>query len=130
MISAGQIMTRGKAGALSGVSGTFKSAGALLRASTVFLAITGAWVGSGTVAVAQNITLNSVTIEGNQRVGDAAILTRAGIVPGQTISQAQLNAALQRLNASGLFETVDFTPRGSGLLITVSEFPTINRINL
>ena len=34
------------------------------------------------VASAQQITLNTVNIEGNARIGDAAILSRAGIVRG------------------------------------------------
>lgn len=36
---------------------------------------------------------------------------------------------MQALQASGLFESVDITQQGNGLLITVVEFPTINRIN-
>ena len=122
-------MQRGISGVTTGISTSARSVRTLLRASTVCLVISGAWVGSGSVAVSQAITLSSVNIEGNQRVGDAAILSRAGITPGEQITQAQLNAALQRLNASGLFETVEFTPQGSTLLITVTEFPTINRIN-
>jgi outer membrane protein insertion porin family len=81
------------------------------------------------MAPAQQITISSVNIEGNARIGDAAILTRAGIVPGQTISAGQLNAGLQNLVESGLFESVEFDPRGNTLNITVVEFPTINRIN-
>jgi len=79
--------------------------------------------------LAQQIPVNSVTIEGNQRIGDAAILTRAGIEPGQSISAGRLNAGLQALQASGLFESVEITPQGNGLVINVVEFPTINRIN-
>ncbi|WP_257883754.1 outer membrane protein assembly factor BamA [Roseobacter insulae] len=78
---------------------------------------------------AQQYTLNTVIVDGNARVGDAAILTRAGIARGQTISAGELNAAYQRLIDSGLFETVTFDPQGSSLRITVVEFPTINRIS-
>lgn len=101
----------------------------MLRTTTVCLALSAAWVGPTQLAHAQQISLNSVTIEGNARVGDAAILTRAGIVPGQSLSAGELNAAYQRLIDSGLFETVIFTPRGASLEITVVEYPTINRIN-
>jgi outer membrane protein insertion porin family len=75
------------------------------------------------------VTLGSVQVEGNARIGDAAILTRAGIAPGQTLSAGELNAALQRLNDSGLFESVEFQPSGNSLRIKVVEFPTINRIS-
>lgn len=88
-----------------------------------------AWASPVTLAHAQQITLSSIEIEGNARIGDAAILSRAGIAPGQALDVAELNSALQRLNDSGLFESVDFAPSGNRLVITVVEFPTINRIN-
>lgn len=101
----------------------------ILRITTVCVALSTAYVVPPTPAWAQEVTLGSIEIEGNTRIGDAAILTRAGIAPGQTVSVGQLNAALQRLNGSGLFETVDFEPSGNSLRITVVEFPTINRIS-
>ncbi|MEM9552548.1 MAG: outer membrane protein assembly factor BamA, partial [Pseudomonadota bacterium] len=88
-----------------------------------------AWLAPATPVLAQQYTLNTITVDGNLRIGDAAILTRAGIARGQSISAAQLNEAYQRLIDSGLFETVTFDPAGSSLRITVVEFPTINRIS-
>ncbi|MGD9293273.1 MAG: outer membrane protein assembly factor BamA [Roseobacter sp.] len=82
-----------------------------------------------TTVHAQQLTITRVNIEGNARIGDAAILSRAGIVPGEALTEGQLNAGLQRLVESGLFESVDFEPRGNTLNITVVEYPTINRIN-
>lgn len=101
----------------------------ILRITTVCIALSTVYVVPPTPAWAQEVTLGSIEIEGNTRIGDAAILTRAGIAPGQTVSVGQLNAALQRLNESGLFETVEFEPSGNSLRITVVEFPTINRIS-
>ncbi|MFK7869561.1 MAG: outer membrane protein assembly factor BamA [Roseobacter sp.] len=94
-----------------------------------FAAFSTAWVSPATFAHAQQVTLGAIEVEGNERIGDAAILTRAGIAQGQSLDIAELNEALQRLNDSGLFESVDFTPSGNSLKITVVEFPTINRIN-
>ncbi len=102
---------------------------AALRLSTFCAVLSMAWVTAPTMAPAQQVTLGSVQVEGNARIGDAAILTRAGIAPGQTLSAGELNAALQRLNDSGLFESVEFQPSGNSLRITVVEFPTINRIS-
>ncbi|MEM6887818.1 MAG: outer membrane protein assembly factor BamA [Pseudomonadota bacterium] len=93
------------------------------------IAVSTAWATTSGIAPAQDVTIGAIEIEGNARIGDAAILTQAGIAPGQTLDLADLNSALQRLNASGLFETVDFNPSGNTLVITVVEFPTINRIN-
>jgi outer membrane protein insertion porin family len=93
------------------------------------LLITTAWIVPGPQAFAQQYQFTTVQIEGNQRIGDSAVLSQAGIARGQTISAGQLNDAFQRLNASGLFETVEIEPQGSTLRITVVEFPTINRIS-
>lgn len=101
----------------------------ILKAAVFCGAISMAWMVLPQAASAQQIAVNSVTIEGNQRIGDAAILTRAGIVQGQTITAGELNAGVQRLQDSGLFESVDITPQGNGIVITVVELPTINRIN-
>lgn len=80
-------------------------------------------------AQAQNYAFNAVRVDGNQRVEDSTIISYTGLQPGKRVSAGQLNDAYQRILASGLFETVDLEPRGRTLLITVSEFPTINRIN-
>ena len=122
-------MIRGTSSSRSARRGRAVSTSALLRAAAFSVAISGAWIAPVHVASAQQITLNTVNIEGNARIGDAAILSRAGIVRGQTLSAGELNAGYQRLIDSGLFESVDFSPSGNSLKITVVEYPTINRIN-
>lgn len=122
-------MNRGNTGRGAVGRGPGTSLKYILRASIFCIAITVAWVAPSGQATAQQIPVNSVNIEGNARIGDAAILSRAGIVPGQPISAGALNAGVQNLVDSGLFESVDITPRGNGLTITVVEYPTINRIN-
>ena len=78
---------------------------------------------------AQTYRFNNVVIEGNQRIGNASILRTAGIARGETVSAGQVNDALQRLQSSGLFESVLVEPAGNTLRITVVEYPTINRIS-
>jgi len=80
-------------------------------------------------AAAQNFRFTNVQIEGNQRIGASSILRTAGIARGETVSAGQVNSAVQRLQNSGLFETVEIEPRGSTLVIRVVEYPTINRIS-
>ncbi len=97
----------------------------------VFLAVTlalGAVVITPTDVAAQEFRFSNVSIEGNQRVEPATILSFAGIARGQAVSAGDLNDAFQRLLESGLFESVEIEPRGSTLAITVVERPTINRI--
>lgn len=81
-------------------------------------------------AHAQSTVLNAVQIEGNQRVEDGTILSFAGISRGVAISAGALNDAAQRIRASGLFETVDVSTAGGTLKIVVTEWPTINQINV
>jgi outer membrane protein insertion porin family len=83
-----------------------------------------------TAAVAQEFTFNSVSISGNERIEPATILSYAGVRQGETLTAGQLNDAYQRVVASGLFETVDFTPQGSTLVIAVTERPLINAISI
>lgn len=80
-------------------------------------------------AWAQSFSFSSVQIDGNQRIESATILNYAGIARGQTVSAAELNDAYQRILASGLFEEVTLEPRGNTLVISVTEFPTINQIS-
>ncbi|WP_298862958.1 outer membrane protein assembly factor BamA [uncultured Sulfitobacter sp.] len=100
-----------------------------LKGLAFSLLITTAWIVPAPQVAAQQYQFNTVSIDGNQRIGDSAILSQAGIARGQAISAGELNDAYQRLNNSGLFESVSITPQGRTLKITVVELPTINRIS-
>ncbi|MEL7261040.1 MAG: outer membrane protein assembly factor BamA [Pseudomonadota bacterium] len=94
----------------------------------IFVIVSAIWLSVGTAVDAQSFRFNSIQIEGNTRIGDAAILQQAGIATGQTLSAGQVNDVVQNLQNSGLFESVAVEPRGNTLLITVVELPTVNRI--
>ncbi|WP_170409769.1 outer membrane protein assembly factor BamA [Ruegeria arenilitoris] len=81
-------------------------------------------------AWAQNFVFNSFDVEGNRRIETSTIIERTGIEPGQSVTAGELNDAYQRLLDSGVFETVELTPRGSTLVIEVEEYPTINQISV
>jgi outer membrane protein insertion porin family len=100
-----------------------------LKGLAFSLLVTTAWVAPATQVSAQQYQFNSVQIDGNQRIGDSAILSQAGIARGQAVGAGELNDAYQRLNNSGLFESVAISPQGNTLRITVVELPTINRIS-
>jgi outer membrane protein insertion porin family len=87
-----------------------------------------AWVLPTAPVQAQQYQFNTVQINGNDRIGDAAILRQAGISRGQPVSGGQLNDAYQSLQKSGLFESVEIEPRGGTLVISVVELPTLNRV--
>ena len=103
----------------------------LLKSSVASIALgfSVAYVALASIAEAQQYRFSSVAIEGNQRIEPSTILEYAGIGRGTAVSGSDLNGAFQRLQGSGLFESVDLEPRGNRLVIKVTEYPTINQIN-
>lgn len=95
----------------------------------VFLAIATLLAVFVTPVHAQDYRFNTVQVQGNQRVESSTIISYTGIARGQSLTGGQLNDAYQRVLDSGLFETVEFDPRGGTLVIKVVEYPTINIIN-
>jgi outer membrane protein insertion porin family len=78
---------------------------------------------------AQTFSVSRIDIRGNQRIEDATIRNFLGLDLSGPVTGGQINAAYQRLAATGLFEEIAMTPSGSTLVVTVREYPTINRIN-
>lgn len=76
-----------------------------------------------------SVSFSQIIVNGNQRIESATIRNFAGIQRGKPVTPGEINAAYQRLVATGLFEEVAVTPRGGQLVIAVREYPTINRIN-
>ncbi|MGO4854726.1 outer membrane protein assembly factor BamA [Phaeovulum sp. W22_SRMD_FR3] len=100
-----------------------------LRTACAVVALGAATVSGPTILFAQNYSFSQVKIEGNDRIEPATILSFAAISRGKAISAGELNAALQRIQASGLFESVEVVPSGGTLVIKVVENPTINVVS-
>lgn len=81
-------------------------------------------------ALAQSYVFSSVVVTGNERVADSTVIAYASVPLGKSVTAGELDAAYQRVLASGLFETVTFSPKGSRLLIAVTENPVVNRISV
>ncbi|MEN8918091.1 MAG: outer membrane protein assembly factor BamA [Octadecabacter sp.] len=96
--------------------------------ATVAFLLVSAMMAISTPAVAQNFNFSNVSVEGNQRIETATILTYLGFGQGEAVTAGTLNDAAQRIRATGLFESVDVVPQGRTLVIRVAEFPTVNRI--
>jgi outer membrane protein insertion porin family len=121
------------------MTGALRATKAVLIAS-LFLATPALSVASLALAVsvsvmaapaqAQSFRFSSFLVEGNRRVADDSVIAFTGLTPGSTVSAGQVNEALQNLQGSGLFETVEIVPRGNTLVIRVTEFPIINRISI
>jgi len=101
----------------------------LLVSAALNLTVVLGLIASAQSVLAQPYTFSNISVSGNQRIETSSIISFAAIPLRKIVTGAQVNAAFQRLQATGLFEKVDVTPRGGTLVIVVLEFPTINRIN-
>jgi len=113
-----------------GEGGTGERTPDLFRMNKVLAVSLAALLAVAQPGQAQNFRFSNFDVTGNERISDSAILTTAGIAPGATVTAGQVNDALQRLQNSGLFQSVEITPRGGTLVIEVEEYPTINRITV
>ncbi|MGB0498659.1 MAG: outer membrane protein assembly factor BamA [Rubricella sp.] len=74
------------------------------------------------------VTIRQITVEGSTRIDPATIAAYSELSVGDTVSPSEINAAVGRIFATGLFETVEIIPAGDGLVISVVENPIINRV--
>ncbi len=104
----------------------------ILKPATVavFLGLSAASAVVPGAVLAQTYAFNSVQIEGLNAIQAGTVMSYLGFGKGERVSAGELNDAYQRLVGSGLFDKVAITPRGSTLVVKVTEFPLINRINI
>lgn len=110
-----------------GVTMPMKAGSKLLNAlsaaalsSTVF-AVSIVAVQSAGVSAAAAQTVSSVQVRGNQRVEADTIRGLAQISPGRNVSAAEIDAAVTRLFATGLFSDVRISRSGGTLIVDVDE---------
>ncbi|PWE29193.1 outer membrane protein assembly factor BamA [Pararhodobacter marinus] len=98
--------------------------------AAVFLFSSAISIGAASGALAQSYSFSSIDVQGNTLIDDDQIISYARILRGRNLSAADLNAAYQRVAATGFFREVDFVPQGNRLVITVQEYPLINRVSI
>ena len=81
-----------------------------------------------TALSANTFKLGSISVEGNYRLSDEAILNYSRLNPNATTSSEDLNIAYNKVLDTGLFKDVVFKQDGRNLTITVQEYPTVNEI--
>jgi outer membrane protein insertion porin family len=79
-------------------------------------------------AYAQTLTVNSIIVQGNQRVESETIRSYFRPGPGGRLDAFQIDEGVKALYATGLFQDVRPSIQGGRLVITVVENPVINRI--
>ncbi|MBV8400432.1 MAG: outer membrane protein assembly factor BamA [Acetobacteraceae bacterium] len=73
-------------------------------------------------------TIQSIKIEGNQRIEEGTIRSYMLVVPGDPFDPDRLDRSLKTLYATGLFQDVSLSRQGDTLLVKVVENPIVNRI--
>ena len=78
---------------------------------------------------AKNLSFSSISVEGNKRLSDEAIVNYSRLVTGKSISSEDLDDAYRKILNTGLFKYVSFKQSNQKLVITVIEYPTVNEIS-
>src|SRR5271165_1641216 len=73
-------------------------------------------------------TIQSIRLEGNQRIESGTILSYMVVRPGDPFDPARIDRSLKTLYATGLFQDVTLTRQGDTLLVKVVENPLVNRV--
>ena len=81
-----------------------------------------------TVSAAQAAVVSRVEVRGNQRVDAGTIRSYVGITPGKSFSSLDLDEAVKKLFATGLFSDVRVNQVGSTLVVEVSELSVVNQV--
>lgn len=72
--------------------------------------------------------IESVRVEGNERIEARTILSYMNIRQGQTFDQRSISGAMKELFATGFFSDVKLLRSGNTLVVRVVENPVINKV--
>ena len=75
-------------------------------------------------------TVNNVVFNGNQRVENETILSYMQLGVGDQFSDEAIDTSIKALFQTGLFRDVSVVRQGGSLVVTVSENPLINIVNV
>ena len=87
--------------------------------------ILGVWIGAAT---AQESMIESVLVEGNERIEAETVRSYMSIGPGDSYVSDAVNDSLKSLFETGLFADVTIRREGNALVVRVLENPIINRV--
>ena len=77
---------------------------------------------------AQAAVVSRIEVQGNQRVDAETIRGYLDITPGKSFSNADIDEAVKRLFATGLFSDVRINQSGSTLVVQVDEYSVVNQV--
>jgi outer membrane protein insertion porin family len=73
-------------------------------------------------------TIQSIKLDGNQRIESGTILSYMLLRPGDPFDPGRIDRSLKTLYATGLFQDVSLTRQGDVLVVKVVENPLVNRV--
>lgn len=73
-------------------------------------------------------SIESIRIEGNERVESSTIMSYLGIKSGSNLTQADIDNGLKSLYATGFFADVKLLKSGNALVVRVVENPIVNKV--
>ena len=108
----------------------FRARGAALVSGFALLtALAGAAIpGAALAQSVQSGVVQSIAVEGNERIEQGTVLSYLPIQPGDTVDPARIDLALKALFRTDLFADVKIELVGSQLVITVVENQIINQV--
>ena len=72
--------------------------------------------------------INSVTINGNNRVSDETVLIYGKIKNNTDITDKELNKIITNLNSTNFFKEIDVEVKNNKLIVNLIEYPLVNQI--
>jgi outer membrane protein insertion porin family len=81
-----------------------------------------------TPSSSQAAVIRNIDVRGAERVGADTVRSSLTIVPGKDFSNADIDASIKRLYATGFFSDVRISVSGSTLVVSVNENQLINQI--
>lgn len=79
-------------------------------------------------AAPANGRIQSIQVDGNQRIEQGTILSYMLVSPGDGFDPDRLDRSVKTLFATGLFQDVSLTRKGDTLVVHVTENPIVNEI--
>lgn len=79
-------------------------------------------------AQAEDVTINTIEIQNNQRVESTTIESYLEITKGSQYDDEKVNKSLKNLYGSGLFSDVSITRDNNKLIVKVTENPVVNKV--
>lgn len=79
-------------------------------------------------AVAEAAVVSNISVRGADRSGESTVRASLTIVPGKNFSNADIDASIKRLYATGLFSDVRISVSGGTLVVVVNENQLLNQV--